>query len=271
MRTPTFATLLLLTAIMSITQNEVVEYPESDGQPMGETDLHKYWIVRLYDLLQTHYKDQHVYVGSDLLVYYEEGNPKKFVVPDVFIVFDSDPGPRRTFKIWEECRVPSVVFEVSSRSTADKDLVDKPKLYARLGIQEYFLFDPEADYLNPALQGFRLHDGQMVPMEPINHCLQSLLCRCRMQLEDGFLDLLDIDSGQPWLTAAEFAQREREYYRLLSEKERIARELECQAKERERAAKEQERAAKEQERAARLAAEAEIVKLRAELERLRGS
>ncbi len=268
----------LAVIVMSTTQNEVVEYPESDGQPMGETDLHRYWIMRLYDLLQTHYQDQHVYVGCDLLVYYEEGNPKKFVVPDVFVVFDSDPGPRRTFRIWEECRVPSVVFEVSSRSTAEKDLVDKPKLYARLGIQEYFLFDPEADYLNPPLQGFHLVDGQMVQMEPTNGCLQSLLCRCQLQLDDGFLDFLDINSGQPWLTAAEAAQREREYFRRLSESERIAKELECQAKERERsakeqerAAKEQERAAKEQERAARLAAEAEIVKLREEIERLKGS
>ncbi len=224
---------------MSIT-NEVVEYPESDGQPMGETDLHIYWIMRLIDILKTHYKGQHVYVGGDLLVYYEEGNPKKFIVPDVFVVLDCDPRMRRTFKIWEECRVPTVVFEVSSRSTADNDLVQKPKLYARLGVQEYFLFDPEADYLQPALQGFRLMDGEMVPIKLSDNRLQSLMCQCQLHLDDGFLDLLDIKSNQRWLTAAETAESQREFYRLSCENERIAKELECRAKEQERAAKEQE-------------------------------
>lgn len=262
---------------MSSTRQDVIEYPESDGQPMGETDLHKYWIVRLHDLLQTHYGGQRVYIGSDLLVYYEEGKPKKFVVPDVFVVFDIQPGLRRTFRIWDECRVPSVVFEVSSRSTAHKDLEVKPKLYARLGVQEYFLFDPEADYLNPPLQGFRLRDGKMEGMDS-SKGLQSLLCQCQLRLADGYLELLDLHTNQPWLTAAESAQRERDYYRVLCDQARIDKELECQAKEREQAAKEQERTAKErertakeQERAARLAAEAEVIQLRAELERLKGS
>ncbi len=236
---------------MSTIRQDVIEYPESDGQPMGETDLHKYWIVRLHDLLQTHYEGQQVYIGSDLLVYYEEGKPQKFVVPDVFVVFDIQPGLRRTFRIWEECRVPSVVFEVSSRSTAHKDLEEKPKLYAQLGVQEYFLFDPEADYLNPALQGFRLRDGKMESMDTSKNSLQSLLCQCQLRLEDGCLELLDLHTNQPWLTAAESAQRERDYYRVLCDQARIAKELECQAKERERLAKEQERAAKEQERAAK--------------------
>ncbi len=259
---------------MSITENDVVEYPESDGQPMGETDLHIYWTLRLRDLLKTHYQDQQVYVATDLLVYYEEGNSKKFIVPDVFVVFDCGTHLRRTFKIWEERRVPNVVFEVTSRSTAEIDLVEKPALYARLGIQEYFLFDPEADYLDPPLRGFRLHEGKMVEMTASNGCLQSLLCQCELKGEEGFLDLLDIDSQQPWLTAFETAERKSDYFR--EQCERMARELECQAKERElaakeqeRAAKERERAAKEQERAARLAAEAEISRLRAEIERLR--
>ena len=247
---------------MSITENDVVEYPESDGQPMGETDLHIYWILRLRDLLKTHYQDQQVYVAADLMVYYEHGNPKKFVVPDVFVVFDCNTHLRRTFRIWDECRVPNVVFEVTSRSTAENDLVDKPKLYAKLGVQEYFLFDPEADYLDPPLRGFRLQAGTMVEMTQSNGCLQSLLCQCELKVEEGFLDLFDIYTHQPWLTAVETAERQSEYYRTLSERERIAKDLECQAKE-------QERAAKEQERAGRLAAEAENIRLKAELDRLK--
>jgi hypothetical protein len=45
---------------------EEIEYPESDGQPMGETDLHRNWMIRLFDLLSNRYRGQRTYVGCDL-------------------------------------------------------------------------------------------------------------------------------------------------------------------------------------------------------------
>jgi hypothetical protein len=51
-----------------------IEYPESDGLPIGETDLHQWWMVRITDLLRRRYQGQRVYVSSNLLVYPEEGN-----------------------------------------------------------------------------------------------------------------------------------------------------------------------------------------------------
>ena len=64
----------------------IVHYPESDGRPMGETDLHRDAMIRHIELLRHYYEGQQVYVSGDLLVYYEQGNPKKFVVPDAFVV-----------------------------------------------------------------------------------------------------------------------------------------------------------------------------------------
>jgi hypothetical protein len=60
-------------------------YPESDGRPMGESDEHRDAMIRIIELLMNYYRGQKVYVSGDLLVYYEQGNPKKFVVPDAFI------------------------------------------------------------------------------------------------------------------------------------------------------------------------------------------
>lgn len=94
-----------------------IEYPESDGRPMGETDLHRDWMFRIIEMLRYHFRGRRVYVSGDLLVYYEEGNPRKFVVPDAFVVKDCDSHQRRVFKIWEEHRVPNVSFETTSRST----------------------------------------------------------------------------------------------------------------------------------------------------------
>ena len=52
-----------------------IEYPESDGKPIGETDLHRDWMSLILDILRYRYWGQKVYVGSNLLVYYEEGAP----------------------------------------------------------------------------------------------------------------------------------------------------------------------------------------------------
>jgi len=89
---------------MSLVQtvDSLIEYPESDGKPMGETDLHRDWMVRILEILRYRYRQQRVYVASDLIVYYEEGDPTRSVVPDDFVVMDCDPGRRRTFKTWEE-------------------------------------------------------------------------------------------------------------------------------------------------------------------------
>src|SRR5438034_2354703 len=79
-----------------------VNYPESDGRPMGETDLHRKAMIRHIELLEHHFAGQQVYVSGDLLVYYEQGNPKKFVVPDAFIAKGLHPQPRRIYKVWVE-------------------------------------------------------------------------------------------------------------------------------------------------------------------------
>jgi hypothetical protein len=62
-----------------------VEYPETDGRPLGETDLHREWMIRMIDLLKYRYRGQRVYVSGNLLMYYEEGDPSHFVVPDPMV------------------------------------------------------------------------------------------------------------------------------------------------------------------------------------------
>jgi Uma2 family endonuclease len=181
-----------------------IDYPESDGRPMGETDLHRLWMIRIYDLLSWRYRGQQVYVGSDLLVYFTEGRPKDVVVPDDFVVLDCDPGLRRTFKIWEEGRSPDVVWEVTSRSTRRKDLGFKKQTYARIGVQELFLFDPTADYLRPPLQGFRFIDGQAEPIVPAaDGALECRTLGLTLRLESHSLAMFDAATGERLLTEAE--------------------------------------------------------------------
>lgn len=228
--------------------SETIEYPESDGEPMGETDLHRDWMVRILEVLRQRYRGQRVYIASDLLVYYEEGNPTKFIVPDDFIVLDCDPGLRRTFKTWVEKRVPDVIFEVTSHSSRRNDTVKKPVIYEQLGVKEYYVYDPTSDYLEPPLQGFRMTDGSLKQIVPVNGALRCETLQLGLRLVDSDLEFFDLRTGA---LAVDEAEAERE------------------AKEVEREAKKRERAAKELERAARERAEAKNRELMLEIEQLK--
>ena len=186
-----------------------IDYPERDGRPMGETDLHRDWMIRLIRLLQFRYRDQRAYVSGDLLLYYVEGNPKVCVVPDVFLVKDHPPGRRRVYKLWEEGQPPHVVFEVTSLKTRKADVL-KLRKFREIGVAEVFLYDPTGDYLKPPLHGYRLIDGEYVTIEPnAEGHLSSVELHAELGLEDdGSLAIHDADSGERWLTAEEAAEAE---------------------------------------------------------------
>jgi Uma2 family endonuclease len=230
---------------------EEIFYPETDGKPMGETEYHVAAILYLYHALTLHFQQQPVHVSADLFLYYEEGNPRAVKAPDVMVIKGMDKAFRRTFKTWEEEALPSVVFEVTSKSTIKEDRGAKSALYAQMGVREYFLFDPEEDALKPPLEGYRLKGSQYVPIKPGRDgslAIRELKLRVRAE---GYLPrLLDAKTGQPIPTMLELGQR--------AEQAEQARQ---------RAEEERQRAEEERQRAE--AAEAEIARLREQLERLR--
>jgi Uma2 family endonuclease len=148
-------------------KREEIEYPTSDGQPMAETTLHRRIMTDLIQGLERQFRDApDVWVGGNLFFYFEQGRPQAVVAPDILLVKGVRKWDRPIYKLWEEGRVPSLVVEVTSESTRDEDLSKKKGIYQRLGVEEYFLFDPYGDYLEPRLQGQRLEAGRYVPMAP---------------------------------------------------------------------------------------------------------
>ena len=132
-------------------------YPDSDGQPIAETDFQRKPLWYANDALARRYRGRpDVYVSANLFVYYEEGNPRAVVAPDVFVVLGVAGHDRRTYKVWEEGKGPDFVLEVTSRSTRGTDQGSKRQVYAKLGVSEYWRFDPTGDYLDPPLVGERL-------------------------------------------------------------------------------------------------------------------
>jgi len=179
-------------------RDDDIYYPESDGQPMAETDLHWDEMVDLVHALRRRYRDvPDVYVTGNLFFYYVKGNPRAVVAPDVFLVYGVAKRKRRTYKLWEEGRVPSLVIELTSDSTKDEDLSKKKLCYESLGVEEYFLHDPFGDYLDPTLQGFRLVNGRYRPIDPeADGSLRSLTTGLILQVEGTRLRLVDAVTGE---------------------------------------------------------------------------
>ena len=152
-----------------------VEYPSSDGKPMAENDAQRSAIMYGIGALARHFKGRRdVYVSGDLLIYYEEGNPRVSIAPDVFVVFGVEDRQRPNYKLWEEGRAPAFVLEVASPSTWRDDLGWKRSVYARLGVREYWQYDPAGEHLPARLQGERLTPAGYV-RQPVATALDGSL------------------------------------------------------------------------------------------------
>src|SRR5262245_49006497 len=184
-------------------------YPDSDGRPMGDTDYHSIALIDLRESLEDHFADDDVYIASNLILYDEEGNAEARRDPDILVAKGVGKHRRRSFRVWEEKTVPRVHFEIASRKTWRSDICEKRELYARIRVQEYFVFDPEAKYIDPPLQGFRTVRGKSVPIGPESDgSLISKELGMRLVADGERLRLFDLKTGQPILSRAERANQE---------------------------------------------------------------
>jgi Putative restriction endonuclease len=103
------------------------------------------------------------------------------------------------------------VIEITARATRERDEGEKPVIYRRLGVQEYFQYDPTGDYLQPALRGRRLDDqGAYRPItaSPLldgGVSLDSPLLGLALRLEGSQLRLFHPVLGEDLLTHREEA------------------------------------------------------------------
>jgi len=213
--TPPASAKEVMEAILPRLRLPKVYYPESDGEPMAETDVHRKQMVYLIEALDDYFRHEpQVYVAGNLFVYYEEGNPAAVVAPDVFVVFGVPKGDRRIYKVWEEGKAPDVVFEITSAGTRWEDLGSKRGTYAYLGVREYFLFDPLGEYLQPVLQGWQLVEGDYRAMPPAEKedqlCIHSRVLGLDLVVEDGFLRLYNPRTGEKLLTPLEAQEARRQ-------------------------------------------------------------
>jgi Uma2 family endonuclease len=229
-----------------------IKYPTRDGKPMAETDLHRRDLTDTIQMLEDRFADRpRVYVSGNLMLCYEEGNPRKHVAPDVLVAFDvpKEP-PRDHYLVWVEGKAPDFVAEITSKSTKKEDQKTKFVIYRDiLRVPEYVLFDPRAEYLKPPLQGFRLVGGDYAAIEPVAGRLPSEVLGLHLERDGQRLRLFDPATGTYLLTRLERqeaaerradeerrrAEEERrraeaaiaDQWRLAEENERLRREIEA--------------------------------------------
>ncbi|HKI17157.1 MAG TPA: Uma2 family endonuclease [Isosphaeraceae bacterium] len=256
-----------------------IEYPESDGKPLGETGVHvRVTTLDLLDVIVRFYDENpNVAAHSNMFVYYVEGDLKRNVCPDLFVALKVPTNKdRRTYKVWEEGKGPDLVIEVTSKKTRREDTGRKFELYRDvLKVREYFLFDPFEEYLKPSLQGYRLVRGRYKPIAVVEDRLPSEVLRLHLERDGNDLRLYNPRTGvwEPTseeVTAAlgtseakrrEAEAKSREAEAKSREDEMARREAEAKSREDERARREAEAKSREDEKARR---EAEAARREAE-------
>jgi len=195
-----------MSAVLKLKKRTEIYYPESDGKPMAETDIHREQMYYLIETLKIHFASRtDVYVSGNIMFYYEEGNIRKVFSPDVMVCFGVSGDIRRTYKLWEEGQFPQVIFEISSRGTWGEDLNKKWFLYQQFGVKEYYIFDPEYDYLPEPLVAYRVKRGELKQVPIKNRRIFS---------EELGLEIVDTGEGLRL-----FNPTTNEFMRTLSESE----------------------------------------------------
>ncbi|MFM9960918.1 MAG: Uma2 family endonuclease [Planctomycetaceae bacterium] len=221
----------------TVLETPQIDYPDSDGKPMAETEIHIDQMTDLYFALDWHFRDDpNVYLARNMLFYFVEGDPKKRIAPDVFFVRGVPKKKRRTYLLWDEGIAPQVVFEITSRGTKREDTHKKPAIYGEIGVEEYYLFDPAEEYLQTGpFAAYHWQDGEFAKQELTSNRIYSPNLDLDLVVHNGFLRLFDPRTLTLLRTPAE------------AEAAYLA------------------------EAQARQKAEAEVARLRREIDRLRGS
>ena len=226
-----------------------IVYPETDGMPLPDGEYQAPLYRRVAGRLEVHFKDiPGARVNGDTVIYYVEGDPRRSVSPNCYVVFGLSDNAllslslegNNTYLLWEVGKPPDFILEIGSRSTARADLGSKRDLYAEIGVGEYWRYDATGgEFYGEPLVGEVLVEGEYRRLEIVRED------DGRVWSHSGVLNL-DL-----W-----WAEGDLRFWDPVVDRWLLSHE-----EERDRA---------EEERTARLAAESRVAELEAELRRLRG-
>ncbi len=224
-------------------------YPPNE-EPLPDAMTQEPYITDSLYLARDYFRGRaDVFMSSNTFIYYDESNHRAHVAPDWYVSFGVDPEAIReleSYLLWIVGKPPEFVLEIASPSTYRNDLGPKRDLYARLGVQEYWRYDP---------RGGELYGEPLVGEELVDAAYRRLAVHRTAEGQpwgrSGVLGL-DIYWGEQQVEFADSATGEP--LRRIAE-ERAAREAA-------ETAREAAETALQAERTARLAVEAALRRLR---------
>ncbi|MBC8110362.1 MAG: Uma2 family endonuclease [Verrucomicrobia bacterium] len=203
---------------MALLTEKNIIYPETDGKPMAESTKQFDYIVLIKEGLEAVFADHaEVFVAGDLFWYPVEGNPRIVYAPDVMVVFGRPKGDRKSYLQWQEANIaPQVVFEILSASNSAAEMTRKFSFYQRFGVEEYYVYDPEAN----ELLGWQRNESIFEEIETMQGWKSPLL-NIRFELDKENLLLFRAD-GLRFRTYTELSKEREE---ALLKMEKLAQKL----------------------------------------------
>ncbi|MEI6042913.1 MAG: Uma2 family endonuclease [Chloroflexota bacterium] len=135
---------------MTLKINRIARYYDSheiEGEELTQSFAHYAAIQELIAVLEWLFDGETVGIVSNVNVYQTDHEKEKPKSPDIAVVKGlvleertSEDNP--SYWIGEDGPPPFVAFEVASKETWQNDLEIKPEIYLKIGIREYFTFDP---------------------------------------------------------------------------------------------------------------------------------
>jgi Uma2 family endonuclease len=116
--------------------------PFFEEESMPESTVHADLIWYLVAVLRWLFRGELCMICENLAFLPPLEDPGPPVAPDIAVIKGVVLGPLTSWRVQSTGPAPHVVFEILSTETWKKDLEEKPSIYARLGVQEYFAYDP---------------------------------------------------------------------------------------------------------------------------------
>ena len=187
-------------------------YPYSDGRVLMEGDAHANAIVEMRNQLQGHFEHRpHTYVAGSMAVYYSQGDKEAVLEPDVFVVLGVEKRDRKSYKIWEEGgAVPSFVVEVVPAATSSLEPASKRTTYERIGVPEFWRFDPDRTSIPQGLEGASYERVRETRQDDGVSWQQSLVLGLDLRADGQLLRFRNPLLGRSLLTYSEECQARRD-------------------------------------------------------------
>ena len=152
----------------SYIEYEKLDFNPDDPEPLPD-GMYQYPVfAEIFGILDAHLNTlgdpETIFRSSNTFICYNPNNLNVKVGPDFYAAFDVDAEAikrRLMYLPWEAGKPPDLVLEVGSPSTGGEDIGNKRQIYARIGVGEYWRFDPSGgEYYGEPLVGEELVNGE---------------------------------------------------------------------------------------------------------------